>query len=524
MYFISIFSVLVDLKKKDGTLLDENVFSRLIEMLQIFFNEWEQDLCIPISFQEMSDIDVENANENSYLDLILNQAAIYFEHERMFQFLRDGVNPNSRYCGSTLLYAAAVQGTDNVFNPFAPYGVEGSRQRLLTTLKLLLFYGADPLLDNYGKTLMQYLVSASTHVKPYILGVYQDIIRLLTISPLMKPHIAIHPETQRWPIAQVVADANTIMHKHLHLTPYISSIALYTSPFYQIVLSMKDSKHVTIIPKNIKLLTLDEYKQLFEFFNAYPGIDIMPDKSIPQSSSSDDYSSSPSASRSRKQRYFNGLMQRGIVDMIFCEGKLIGFFISDTILCHMNKTPTLIFHAKFALAHMPSTYKGLMKAFIWLRGFALSQQFTKYQHICYNEAASTHGFATVSNVKNFPVYSEENELVPKLVEHIYPSGELTVTQYQGFFYMRDDPMVIHPAASSLSTHPSSSSLVGKVYDAIQSRCPGAHIPMFFKPNAQNFATLRQSFAQIMGPAFDVLVESYTKVVTTENSKSLRARL
>lgn len=81
----------------------------------------------------------------------MHEAAAHADYGRMLNLLRSEADPHACFSSVSTLHTAAHLGTRYVFNPCFPFTEEIRYNNLLTTITLLLEYGADPGMQSHDE-------------------------------------------------------------------------------------------------------------------------------------------------------------------------------------------------------------------------------------------------------------------------------------------------------------------------------------------------------------------------------------
>lgn len=476
---------LLALKKKDGTEIDFLHMRPVLTALEIGFVD------ASLGFPPHDEPLVSHGEQipNTYEGYEMYEAAAHADYERILALLRAGADPNARFNATTALQTAAHLGTEYVFNRYSPYTEDIRYTNLLATIKLLLEHGADPGIENHDETLMEFLVRYSQFVKPEVQAMYQEIIALITVHKQARKHILVHPDVVDSPLSRRVQQANDEMDKKTQPNPCIASVIKYGEI---LSLLMLDGELLKIESRKIDALDEAEYEILFQYFNTQKSLHI--------------------ESGISKRDYFDSLMRiysgTGYVEMIWHRGQLKGYVVSNVISTVVAGNATTIYYAKLALAQLPSSYAGIMKAMLFMRGFSWRNEESNQEVITFYEAASARGFGLSDIINRFPTVPVLKESMPEILSQVYEGYSSEIEMHQGAWYVKDAMRVDEPQERFSQRWPTFSSLVRDNYQAIYQRS-GWAMAMAFPNDEDNYDCFQKQLIPLIGEeAFNALLAFY----------------
>lgn len=327
-------------------------------------------------------------------------AIVDIDTEKVLSLLKQGIDPNENYDGWTPLNASISVGIGFAVHSFKGRPKDQLLAEILSIIRLLLEYGANPMYESENHTAMEGVVISSFFSRYCTLEFYAAMLQILTAGKGIHPHMIVSEQEKKTGMGLIVSGVNCFLKelsvnscskilncfkgKHLYfLTALNSCITVKT-----VILDSLTQKSRDFLSKN---------KELYELFGRiFPG---------------------------QPASYLTELVENNTsaIDLIYMNNQLEGMNIVNISLIQAHK-PFILHYIKLAVADKPlRAFQRFMSIISFARGFSLQKKFPMMEVVSYFEAASASGYLQTSNLGIYPKISESQEFTKCIAEHLYPN-------------------------------------------------------------------------------------------------------
>ena len=422
----------------------------------------------------------------------LYKAVVHANVKKTHAMLSTEADPNSRYDYYTPLNALLAIG---IFFTNRQYS---NLTNIVSIIRLLLDYGANPMLEAFDDTAFEQTVKASLLFKPKHMRFFDHIIKLLAAAEKSYPHIEVSDATNQIGIGKTIHSYQDQFFKPVALSNIhkISNVAMEQN---QLVFDMSNGVQITV--QTIPVQDSIDKKELYDLcLQAFVTV------------------------KNKKEilLYLKSALANdfNVIDIIRINNQLAGFNIAEMAIKNDENQNYILHYIKLAAANEEMRkYKLFMSIVSFARGFAMQNHFPQVPILTYFEAASVESYLQTCELNGFPRMQTLKDLMKKIAEDLYPEKLFAETMHI------KDELAITGKSRRTDTFWTAREVSKKVFQEHYQKEKHSLLVGFInnEDNLQKFAKKINSCYQ-GGILFEKIVTWYEKATCNSLSHSSQAKL